>query len=174
MRELFKKIFREEVIDDDISIDVSESEGVRSLHFASHAIQSSMRLKKPFHLELTYTRAMMMFLLFHPRPRKILLIGLGGASIPKFIHRFLPDMKSTVVEIHSKVISVAHQMFHLPPNDKLLKVIHGDGIPYMKAHPQSTDILMIDAFDPDGIPRNFRSLSFFDTCRLTLKKTVFL
>jgi spermidine synthase len=104
MRDLFKKIFREEVSDEDISIDVSESEGVRSLHFASHAIQSSMRLKKPFHLELTYTRAMMMFLLFHARPRKILLIGLGGASIPKFIHRFLPDMKSIVVEIHRKVI----------------------------------------------------------------------
>jgi len=43
MRDLFKKIFREEVIDEDISIEVSESDGVRSLHFASHAIQSSMR-----------------------------------------------------------------------------------------------------------------------------------
>ena len=169
MRDLFKKIFREEVTDEDISIDVSESDGVRSLHFASHAIQSSMRLKKPFHLELTYTRAMMMFLLFHARPRKILLIGLGGASIPKFIHRFLPDMKSIVLEIHRKVISVAHHMFHLPPNDKSLKVIHGDGIPYMKEHPQSTDILMIDAFDPEGIPRNFRSLSFFDICKSTLR-----
>ena len=35
MRDLFKKIFREEVIDEDISIEVSESDGVRSLHFAS-------------------------------------------------------------------------------------------------------------------------------------------
>ena len=132
MRDLFKKIFREEVVNQDISIDVSESDGVRSLHFASHAIQSSMRLKKPFHLELTYTRAMMMFLLFHARPRKILLVGLGGASIPKFIHRFLPDMKSITIEIHRKVIGVAHLMFHLPPNDKSLKVIHGDGIVLMK------------------------------------------
>jgi spermidine synthase len=169
MRDLFKKICCKDGRDDDIRIDVSESDGVRSLHLASHAIQSSMRIKKPFHLELTYTRAMMMFLLFHDRPRKILLIGLGGASIPKFIHRFLPDMKSIVVEIHQKVISVAHQMFHLPPNDNTLKVIHGDGIPYMNEHPQSTDILMIDAFDPEGIPRNFRSLSFFDLCKSTLR-----
>ena len=34
MRDFFKKIFREEVSDEDISIEVSESEGVRSLHFA--------------------------------------------------------------------------------------------------------------------------------------------
>ena len=68
-------------------------------------------LKKPFHLELTYTRAMMMFLLFHARPRKILLIGLGGASIPKFIHQFLPDMKSTVVEIHPTVL--LSKKFHI-------------------------------------------------------------
>ena len=170
MINLFKKIFRAEVPSNDISIDVSESAGVRSLHFASHAIQSSMRLKKPYHLELTYTRAMMMFLLFHERPRKVLLIGLGGASIPKFIHRFLPDLKSIVVEIHQKVINVAHQMFHLPPNDKSLKVIHGDGILFMKAHSESVDILMIDAFDPDGIPRNFRNLSFFDICKSTLRR----
>jgi len=39
----------------------------------------------------------------------------------------------------------------------------------MKDHPQSTDILMIDAFDPEGIPRNFRSLSFFDVCKSTLR-----
>jgi spermidine synthase len=39
----------------------------------------------------------------------------------------------------------------------------------MKDHPQSADILMIDAFDPEGIPRNFRSLSFFDVCKSTLR-----
>ena len=170
MRDLLQKIFCKRISIDDISIDVSESGGVRSLHFASFAIQSSMRIKKPFDLELTYTRAMMMFLLFHQRPRKILLIGLGGASIPKFIHRFLPEMKSIVLEIHHKVINVAQQMFHLPPNDKTLKVIHGDGISFMKKHTQSTDILMIDAFDAEGVPRNFRSLAFFDICKSTLRK----
>ena len=169
MKGLFKKIFSKEIEEALVSIDVSESGGLRSLHFASHAIQSSMRIRKPFHLELTYTRAMMMFLLFHEKPRKVLLIGLGGGSIPKFIHRFLPDIKTTVLELHKSVIHVAHQMFHLPCNDKSFKVIHGDGISFMKLHPESTDILMVDAFDPEGIPRNFCSLAFFDLCKASLK-----
>ena len=35
----------------------------------------------PFALELDYTRCMMAFLLFHPAPRRALMIGLGGGSL---------------------------------------------------------------------------------------------
>jgi hypothetical protein len=66
----------------DNSVDVSESEGVRSLHLGSSTVQSSMRLSTPYDLELTYTRGIMMFLLFAPDVRKVLAIGLGGGSIP--------------------------------------------------------------------------------------------
>jgi hypothetical protein len=48
MKDLFKKIFREEVTDDDISIDVSESEGVRSLHFCVPRDPKFDALKKTF------------------------------------------------------------------------------------------------------------------------------
>jgi hypothetical protein len=43
---------------------VSEDGGVRSLQFSNGAVQSSMRVSEPFELDLSYTRAMMGFLLF--------------------------------------------------------------------------------------------------------------
>jgi hypothetical protein len=63
------------------ALTVSEERGVRTLHVGGEAIQSSMRLSEPFALELEYTRGMMSFLLFHPRPARALKIGLGGGSL---------------------------------------------------------------------------------------------
>ena len=59
---------------------VSEEEGVRYLHLGGDHIQSAMRIDAPDELELDYTRTTMAFLLFHPRPRECLMVGLGGGS----------------------------------------------------------------------------------------------
>ena len=48
----------------DDTVDVSEVNGVRALHLGSATVQSAMRIRDPFALELTYTRAIMCFLLF--------------------------------------------------------------------------------------------------------------
>jgi len=76
-------------VGEDVSVDVSEVDGVRSLHLGSNTIQSSMRVKAPYDLELRYTRGMMCYLLFSPEARNLLLIGLGGGSIPKFVRHYL-------------------------------------------------------------------------------------
>jgi spermidine synthase len=50
----------------------------RFLHFDFGAIQSAMEMRNPQRLALAYTRKMMAFLLFNSRPKRILLLGLGG------------------------------------------------------------------------------------------------
>ena len=109
------------------SVEVSESRGVRTLHLGGEAIQSAMRLSAPDRLELAYTRAMMAFLLFAPEPREILMVGLGGGSIARFIHERLPSTRITVLELSPKVVAAARTFFGLPADDRRLKVIVGDG-----------------------------------------------
>ena len=65
------------------SVELSEEGGVRSLHLGSSMIQSAVRLNAPNELELAYTRYMMGFLLFHPDPREVLMIGLGDGEVPE-------------------------------------------------------------------------------------------
>jgi len=36
---------------------------------------------------------MMAFLLFHPSPRDVLLVGLGGGSMARFIHQRMPQTR---------------------------------------------------------------------------------
>ena len=102
------------------SIEVSEEEGVRYLHFGSRWIQGAMRIARPYALELEYTRDMMMPLLLRRGdawPRTVLQVGLGAASLTRFLHRHRPRAAQTIVEIEPQVIAAAVQSFKLPPTD---------------------------------------------------------
>lgn len=151
------------------TVDVSEIDGVRALHLGSATVQSAMRIRDPFALELTYTRAIMCFLLFHTNVRQMLAIGLGGGSVAKYVHANCPDIVSKVVEINPRIIQVARNQFYVPENDERLEVVEADGLEYLAEHPEVADILLIDAFDSNGIPPNFCSQDFFDQCAATLK-----
>ncbi|WP_137718281.1 polyamine aminopropyltransferase [Methylobacillus flagellatus] len=155
---------------DNDSVDVSELNGIRSLHLGTDTIQSSMRVKAPYDLELTYTRGMMMFLPFVDEVRDVLLIGLGGGSIAKFIYHYLPAMRTTAVEINSRVIATARSHFYLPDDDARLRVIEGDGIAHVMNNPNSCDVLMLDAFGSDGIAEAMCSQGFFDHCAAALTR----
>ena len=147
-------------------IAVSDSRGVRSLHVGGEAIQSSMKLGDPFALALDYTRCMMAFLLFHPEPRQALLIGLGGGSIAKFLHRHFRQTKVTAVEIDARVVAAARRQFALPPDDARLRVIVGDGLDALS--PECCDVLVLDAFDDERHVQALATQAFYDAAYLCL------
>lgn len=128
---------------------ISEEDGVRYLHLGGDHIQSAMRIEAPDDLELDYTRTMMAFLLFHPRPRDCLMVGLGGGSIPKFIHRRLPGVRTRVVELNPEVISAARAFFHVPDDCRRLRIEVGDGAAAVHAMNAGCDLLFVDGFE-DG------------------------
>ena len=99
----------------------------------------------------------------------MLTIGLGGGSVAKYVHKHCQGIKSTVVEINPKVIQMARNQFYVPENDDYFDVIEGDGLQYLVEHIHATDVLLIDAFDSNGIPPDFCSQDFFDQCSATLK-----
>jgi spermidine synthase len=156
-------------VNDGNIVEVIEVDGVRSLYLGSVTIQSSMRLRTPLALELAYSRGMMGFLLFTKTAKHVLSIGLGGGSVPKFIHAFCPTIMQTVVEINPQIIATARSHFFVPDNDERLNVIEGDGLRHLSENLNSADVLMIDAFDANGIPTDFCSQDFFDNCEATLK-----
>ena len=131
------------------AVAVSEEGGVRFLHIGGDAIQSAMRLVEPDRLELHYTRAMMGFLLFHPAPEKVLMVGLGGGSMPRFLHRAFPRTRITVLDVSPAVVAAARRYFDFPADGPRLSVVLEDGAVWVPAHPASADVLLLDAFE-DG------------------------
>lgn len=150
-------------------VEIGEIDGIRSMYIDTNTIQSSMRVKAPYELVLAYSRGMMAFLLFLEEARESLMIGLGGGSIPKFIWKNCPEIKQTVVEINPKIIHIARTHFFVPENDERLNILEADGLAYLKENPNSTQILLMDAYDGKGIPPDFCSQDFFDDCANVLK-----
>ncbi|WP_305908574.1 spermine synthase [Methylomarinum sp. Ch1-1] len=159
--------------DDEGVIEIIDKEGVRALHFGSHSRQSTMLLEDPNQLHSLYARAMMALLLFHDSPRDILMIGLGGGTLTKYLlHQFV-DCKIKVVEFRRGVLKVARSHFGLPL-DPRLKVKIGCGAEYVdrQSHQQADqhDLIMIDAFDHEGMAPQVSSETFFEDCRTLLQE----
>jgi len=150
----------------DMVIDISEEFGIRKLHFGEDDTQSAMRVSDPTELILAYSRCMLGFMLFTDAPAKALLIGLGGGSIAKWIHEYLPQTQLTCVELQPQVVSVARSMFHLPEDDERLEVIVGDGAAHVwQMQEDSVDLIMMDAYSATGIAPPLATTDFFAACR---------
>ncbi len=144
---------------------VTEKFGVRSLHIGSDTIQSSMRLARPNDLELAYTRSMMAFLLFNEQPQRVLMVGLGGGSVLKFIYHRMPWVRIEAVEINLRVVTIARLHFHVPPDDERLTVRVGDGAEHMVQAAAAADVIVVDGYDGESQVEELSSPAFYDACR---------
>lgn len=159
--------------DDDGIIEVVELNGLRALHFGSSSIQSGMQLNDPDALALGYVRAMTSWQLFKGTlADDALIIGLGGGSITKHILRHFSECRLTVVESRKSVVKVARSHFGLP-RDRRLDVIVGDGAEYVRGaaerKPGHYGLLVVDAFDHEGMAESISNQAFFDACQASLK-----
>jgi spermidine synthase len=155
------------------SVEVSEEAGVRYLHFGSPWVQGAMRIARPWSLELEYTRDMMMALLLRPSPgwpKAVLLIGLGAASLTKFLYRNRPRSTLTVVEIDAAVVHAAAQFFKLPVDPRRIAIEIGDGHDFVAATDRKFDLILVDGFDAKSRIGNLDSLPFYRHCRARLSE----
>ena len=146
---------------------VSTEGDFRTLAFAPGEVQSAMRLSDPTRLVLAYCRAIMCFALFVPRPRHIIMVGLGGGSLVKFCHRHFPDAAITVIESRADVIALRAQ-FAVPPDDARLRVVHADAADWLARFAGSADVLVVDGFERTGLPPALGSARFYGDCRRAL------
>lgn len=139
----------------------------RYLHFSPAHLQSVMRIDEPDALDLRYTKKMMGFLLFQPRPTHVMLLGLGGGSLAKYCYRHLPKARISVVEIDPDVIAL-RDYFMIPNDDLRFRVICGDGARYIATHGRTIDVLLVDAFDVHGLAKSVLNRSFLEAARTRL------
>ena len=159
--------------DKDGIIEVKDCDGVRSLYFGSFAQQSAMSLKNPDALHLAYTKAMMSSLLFNDIEDDVLLIGLGGGSLAKYLLQNFPKCRLEVVEYRQTVVEIAQNYFDLP-HDNRLNIVIDDGARYVREREnlqhEFYSLIMLDVFDSQGMAQEICNLEFFASCQKMLKK----
>ena len=136
--------------------------------------QSCITLAEPHRFALNYTRMMMAgTFLMGDLPKRVLVIGLGGGSIPTALRELLPNAQIDVVEIDPAVTRVSKQYFGFKDGPKL-KVIEVDGRVYVKrAVREGTkyDLVMLDAFDNKYIPEHLLTKEFLTEVKSLLTPT---
>jgi spermidine synthase len=104
------------------------------------------------------------FLLFHPTPARIAMIGLGGGSVAKYCARRLPDVEFTAIEISPEVIGL-RDLFGVPADHPRFRVLCDDGAAFVRSDGEPLDVLLVDGFDAGGQPARLCSAAFYDDCR---------
>ena len=117
--------------------------------------QTCVSFAAPARLEFGYARAMVaVAMLWQPEPQRILVIGIGGGSIPMALADLLPAARIDAVDIDAAVIDVARRYFGFKPDERL-RAYAEDGRAFVRRARQAGrryDAILLDAFDDSGIP----------------------
>jgi spermidine synthase len=144
---------------------VYQDEGMRCLCFTRGCAigrQSCMVTAQPDRLVFDYTHMMMAALFMGPRPQRILIIGLGGGSLPRALAKSVPEASVDVVDIDPAVVRVARQYFNFVPGPRT-QVFEEDGRVFVRRTArasQSYDLILLDAYDHEYIPEHLLTREF--------------
>jgi spermidine synthase len=152
---------------------VYEEDGLRCMKFTRfHASgrQTCQSLREPDRLVFGYARMMMGALYVKPDPKSILVVGLGGGTLPMALARVVPEAQIDSVEIDAAVVRVAQRFFGFRPS-ATLRVFEQDGRVFVKRAGRTDaryDIVMLDAFDHEYIPEHLLTREFLSEVKALL------
>jgi spermidine synthase len=127
---------------------------------------SDLEYDRPLHLWAGFTQAMMLGLLWKPRPERVHVLGFGAGRVPMVLHHHFPQVYVESTELDPEVVTVAREYFGIQ-TDERMRVIVDEGRRYLE-HLESDsvfDIIMIDAFSGLGYsPFPLATQEFYEIC----------
>jgi spermidine synthase len=147
-------------------IRVEEDEEARYMYF-DRTLQSAMNLKDPAQLRLIYSRYTSVAFAFRPEAKNILIVGLGGGSIPKRLQKTFPSLQIDVVEIDPEVVQIAKSQFNVREG-KNLRLYTQDGRLFLTRTQNQYDIILLDAYYADAMPFHLATKEFFELAQRKL------
>ncbi|MDR7518898.1 MAG: fused MFS/spermidine synthase [Armatimonadota bacterium] len=147
-------------------ITVSDEGAVRYLKLDNYW-QSALDLQQPRRTVFAYADYMHLPLLFVPRPRHALLVGLGGGTVPARYVADYPTVTMDVAEIDPEVVAAAEQFFGIRQGDRL-RIAARDGRLHLRMAERAFDIILTDAYLIDTIPFHLATREFFALVRAKL------
>lgn len=162
-----KEIYR--IQSEQHTIIVSQDNDLRLLRVDTQTVQSAMSLHAPYKLILPYMELMMSFLLFQRHPSKMLMLGLGGGDMVRYLHHVLPKTSLQIVESDSAMIHVCQEYFLLP-NASNIEIAAHAAEQFMARTRHKYDTLLIDICTHiDITPPLLLDARFYELCHARLR-----
>jgi spermidine synthase len=151
---------------------VIERENLREMWFQGDGrfyLQTRIDLSQPGDLALIYTRLLLAPLMWNPNPSRILMIGLGGGVLPRFLSEVYPDVEMDVVEVDPDVTELARRYFGFKEGPRL-RVFGDDGRAFVKQQERKYDMVFLDAFKGGSVPYHLKTVEFYREIAQSLKE----
>lgn len=149
------------------NIQVQDEDGYRTLFF-DDTMESRMETRNPYAGAFEYTDYFQMIWLWKPDVKKILMLGLGGASTQKAMIHYHADTTMETVEIDPMVADIAQKYFGYRP-DARQKLNVLDGRQFLLHAKDKYDAILLDAYTQGrygaSIPPHLITKEFFQICK---------
>jgi spermidine synthase len=148
-----------------------DASGYRVLRFErGGARQSVGKPGEPEYLGFAYTKVAFVGLALAPEPSRILVVGIGGGTMPMFLHTYYPNATIDAVDIDPDVVRVAKEYFGFREDDRL-KAHVGDGRAFIEQTREPYDLIFLDAFGARNVPPHLTTVEFMRAVRRAVKPT---
>ena len=129
---------------------------------------SAIKLSDPFDLSPTpYNQAMMLSLLWQPKPRRIYFAGFAGGRVPLVFYHYFPRVVIESTDIDEAVGQLAEQFFGIE-FDQRQRLYVQDGREFLEQRRETTpyDFVFIDVFRGTGFsPPHLATAEFYALCK---------
>ncbi len=167
-----------EEVSDFSRIRVRRDGDVRALTFVRdngrEVVQSRVNLTAPHTLESPYARGMFASYLYQPNPRRVLIVGLGGGAMVRFLTHHEPQVQIDAVEIDPAVVRLAGEYFGVRAGGNV-RVHTADAVAFVESTTDRYDLILMDAFlrpssgtDATGVPSGLKTLAFLGRLKQVL------
>ena len=167
-----------EEVSDYSRIRVRRDGDVRALTFVrdngQEVVQSRVSLTAPQTLVAPYARGMFASYLYQPHPRRVLIVGLGGGAMVRFMTHHEPQVHVDAVEIDPAVVRLADQYFDVRSGGNV-RVHAADAVAFVESTADQYDLILMDAFlrpssdtDTTGVPTRLKTLAFLGRLKRAL------
>ncbi|PHY10554.1 MAG: hypothetical protein CK533_09385 [Acidobacterium sp.] len=151
---------------------------VRALTFVrddgQEVVQSRVNLTMPHTLTSPYARAMFGSYLYQPSTPRVLMVGLGGGAMVRFLTHHEPRVLIDAVEIDPAVVRVADEYFSVRSGGNV-RVHTADAVAFVESTADRYDLILMDAFlrpssgtDATGVPAGLKTLAFLGRLKRAL------
>jgi len=111
-------------------------------------------------LPVEYTRFMTASLMYAKELHSILEIGFGGGRTSWYLHRYLPNVAVTSVELDPTVVELAKKYFGIKEEPNF-RIANRDGRLFLSESKDKYDIILIDAYRGPFVPFHLLTREFY-------------
>jgi spermidine synthase len=140
---------------------------LRARYRGADTLESAVDLSDPLKLVVAYTRSLYGALFIEPNPKRVLMVGLGGAGFHRLFSTAYPDTLLHTVELDPMVYELCRSRMKFTPTANTPVTIM-DGRMFIKRDRERWDWIVLDAFRGDSVPPHLKTEEFYRECAARL------